>query len=123
MKKLTAFVLALVCLTGATGCARSMNHIIENEPNITGIVKEIYDTSILISVETDGYPYGADCIVSLHAENKDSMTYFDVGDEVVEARQERSSSEGPPSTAHAVRPSIDPKNQGAEQCSAPCGTS
>lgn len=83
MKKLTAFVLALVCLTGATGCARSMNHIIENAPNITGIVKEIYDTSILISVETDGYPYGADCIVSLHAENKDSMTYFDVGDEVV----------------------------------------
>lgn len=83
MKKLTAFALALVCLTGITGCTRSMNHIIENEPNIAGIVKEIHDTSILISVEADGYPYGADCIVSLQVENKDSMTHFDVGDEVV----------------------------------------
>ena len=34
-------------------------------------------------VKTEGYPNGADCRVSLDVENKDSMTHFSVGDEVV----------------------------------------
>ncbi len=82
MKKLMAFVLALVYLMGMVGCSKSMHYIIENEPNITGIVKEVHHNYILIYMETDGYPHGADCTVSLNVENKDSMTHFSVGDEV-----------------------------------------
>lgn len=78
MKKLIAFVLALVCVLGLVGCGnRSMNYIIENEPSITGIVKEANENSILIENETGEY------WVSLNAENKDSMTDFSIGDKVV----------------------------------------
>jgi len=84
MKKLIALVLALVCVLGLVGCNRdSMNYIIEHEPSITGIVEEVHDNYIVIFIETDGYPNGADCKVSLDVENEDSMTHFDVGDEVV----------------------------------------
>ena len=78
MKKLIALVLALVCVLGLVGCNnRSMNYIIENEPSITGIIKETNDNSILIENEDGKY------WVSLNVENKDSMTNFSVGDEVV----------------------------------------
>lgn len=84
MQKLISFVLALVCVIGLVGCnKRSMNYIIENEPSITGIVEEIYDSSIVIYIETDGYPDGASCSVSLDVENTDSYTNVSVGDEVV----------------------------------------
>lgn len=84
MQKLIPFVLALVCVIGLVGCnKRSMNYIIENEPSITGIVEEIYDSSIVIYIETDGYPDGASCSVSLDVENTDSYTNVSVGDEVV----------------------------------------
>ncbi len=78
MKKLIALVLALVCVLGMVGCNnRSMNYIISNEPSITGIIKETNDNSILIENEDGEY------WVSLNVENKDSMTNFSVGDEVV----------------------------------------
>ena len=78
MKKLIALVLALVCVLGLVGCNnRSMNYIIENEPSITGIIKETNDNSILIGNEDGEY------WVSLNVENKDSMTHFSIGDEVV----------------------------------------
>ena len=78
MKKLIALVLALVCVLGLVGCNnRSMNYIIENEPSITGIIKETNDNSILIENEDREY------WVSLNIENKDSMTNFSVGDEAV----------------------------------------
>ena len=83
MKKWMAFVLAAVCLMSIAGCGRTMDYIIANEPSVTGIVEEVHDKYILIHIETDGYPNGADCTVSLDAENKDSMTHFSVGDEVV----------------------------------------
>lgn len=84
MQKLISFVLALVCVIGLAGCnKRSMNYIIENEPSITGLVEEIYDDSIVIYIETDGYPDGASCSVSLDVENTDSYTNVSVGDEVV----------------------------------------
>ena len=54
-----------------------MNYIIENEPNIMGIVKDANDNSILIENEDGEY------WVSLNVENKDSMTQFSIGDEVV----------------------------------------
>ena len=78
MKKLIALVLALVCVLSLVGCNnRSMNYIISNEPSITGIVKETNKYSILIENENGEY------WVSLDVENKDSMTSFSIGDEVV----------------------------------------
>lgn len=84
MKRLIGFILALICLLGLVGCNnRSMNDIIENEPSITGIVEKVRDNSIIIYLETDSYPNGASCKVSLDVENKDSYTSVSVGDEVV----------------------------------------
>ena len=78
MKKLIALVLALVCAFGMVGCNnRSMNYIISNEPSITGIVKETNENAILIENDNDEY------WVSLNVENKDSVTNFNIGDEVV----------------------------------------
>lgn len=78
MKKFAAFVLVLVCILAFAGCNnRSMNYIIGNEPNITGIVKETNENSILIENENGEY------WVSLDVKNKDSMTHFSSGDEVV----------------------------------------
>lgn len=76
MKKL--IVVLLICMLGLVGCNnRSMNYIIANEPNITGIVKEANEQSILIENEKGEY------WVSLDVENEDSMTHFSIGDEVV----------------------------------------
>ena len=78
VKKLIALVLAMVCVLGLVGCNnRSMNYIISNEPSITGIVKETNEDAILI--ENDNGEYW----VSLNVENKDSMTSFNIGDEIV----------------------------------------
>ncbi len=54
-----------------------MDSIIENEPSITGIVNDTNENSILINNEDGEYR------VSLNVENKDSMTHFSIGDEVV----------------------------------------
>ena len=60
------------------GCGKkSMNDIINSEANITGIVKEATENSILIENENGKY------WVSLNVENKDSVTNFNIGDEVV----------------------------------------
>ena len=78
MKKLIALLLSLICLLGLIGCSnKSMNYIIANEPNITGVVKEANEQSILIENEKGEY------WVSLNVENKDSTTHFNLGDEVV----------------------------------------
>ena len=78
MKKQVALLLSLICLLGLIGCSnRSMNYIVANEPNITGVVKEANENAILIENETGEY------WVSLNVENEDSMTHFSIGDEVV----------------------------------------
>ena len=78
MKKPIALFLVLLCLLGLIGCNnRSMNYIVANEPNITGVVKEANENAILIENETGEY------WVSLSVENEDSMTHFSIGDEVV----------------------------------------
>ena len=78
MKKLISFVLILVCLFTFAGCNnQSMNYIIQNEPSITGIVKTITNDAFLMENETGEY------WISLNVENKDSMTHFSTGDEVV----------------------------------------
>ena len=84
MKKLIAMVLALVCVLGLIGCGRTMNDIIENEPNVTGVVEEVHENYIVMYSETaDGYPNGARWSISLNVENKDSYTDIVVGDEIV----------------------------------------
>ena len=78
MRKFVALILVCVCIAGFAGCgSRSMNDIIANEPSITGIVKDVGENAILI--ENDNGEYW----VSRNVENKDSVTDFVVGDEVV----------------------------------------
>lgn len=78
MKKFVMLLLSLICVVSLVGCnSRSMNYIIENKPNITGIVNKAEDNFILIKNEDGEYR------VSLNVENKDSMTRFNIGDEVV----------------------------------------
>lgn len=78
MRKFIALCLALVLTLSIVGCSnRSMDSIIENEPSITGIVNDTNEDSILINNEDGEYR------VSLNVENKDSMTHFSIGDEVV----------------------------------------
>ena len=83
MKKILSLILTLFCVLSLVGCGRSMDDIIKNESSITGVVEEVYNNSILISIQTDAYPYGAYCDVSLDAENKDDMVDFNIGDEVI----------------------------------------
>ena len=84
MKKLIALVLALACVLGLVGCGRTMNDIIENEPNVTGIVEEVHDNYIVMYSEAaEGYPNGSRWSISMNVENKDSYTDIVVGDEIV----------------------------------------
>ena len=84
MKKLIALVFTLVCVLGLVGCGRTMNDIIENEPNVTGVVEEVHENYIVMYAETaDGYPNGTRWSISLNVENKDSYTDIVVGDEIV----------------------------------------
>lgn len=64
MKKILSLILTLFCVLSLVGCGRSMDDIIKNESSITGVVEEVYNNSILISIQTDAYPYGAYCDVS-----------------------------------------------------------
>ena len=84
-KEYIGILLSIVFLLTLIGCNnRSMNYIIENKPSVTGIVEQVYDNSILIYCEQmDGYLSEVRCSVSLNVENEDSMTHFNVGDEVV----------------------------------------
>ncbi len=77
MKNITALFLTMILALTVTGCNRTMNSVIQNEPNITGVVKQTSNDSILIV--SDNMEYS----VSLDVELKDSMTNFNVGDEVV----------------------------------------
>ena len=75
MKRWTALFLTLVCILGLAGCDnRTRNYIIENEPSITGTLEEVRDNAIIIYINTQGYPNGASCKVSLDVENKDRST-------------------------------------------------
>ena len=78
MKKFTAMLLVMAFVISVAGCCnRSMNDIIANEPSITGIVKDVGENAILI--ENDNGEYW----VSRNVENRDSVTVFRIGDEVV----------------------------------------
>ena len=76
MKKRIVFLLVLCCILAGCG-KRTMNDIIANAPSITGIVKDTGEKAILIENGNGEY------WVSLNVENKDSVTSFSIGDEVV----------------------------------------
>ena len=83
MKKGMALLLVLTSLFLLMGCqSRSLNSIIKNEPSIIGEVREVHEGYILIYFEDEGYPNGAECVVSLDVEYKDSVTELSVGDVV-----------------------------------------
>lgn len=84
MKKIIAAALVLICIMGLVGCNRdSMDYIIENEPSLTGIVKEVSENWLLIECEPTAENPWTEYNVSLNVENEDSMTHFVIGDEVV----------------------------------------
>ena len=62
---------------------KNMNDVIENAPNIQGNVTEVREDYMIIHFVTSGYPYGADCKVSLNPVYDDSYTDVSIGDEVV----------------------------------------
>ena len=83
MRKLLAVFMVFVSVISMAGCQkRSLNYIIKHEDHITGVVREVYDNYILIYMEHDGYPGGAECEVPLDVEYPDSVTHFNVGDVV-----------------------------------------
>lgn len=61
----------------------TMNNIY-SEPHFGGVVSEVYEHSILVSInEEEGAYKNSDIIsVSLDVKLKDSMTHFNIGDEV-----------------------------------------
>lgn len=61
----------------------TMNDIY-SEPNFSGVVDKVYDNSILVSVNSEEEIFKtSDTIsVSLNVKLKDSMTHFNIGDEV-----------------------------------------
>lgn len=85
MKKLCTIFIMIICVFILNGCTRSMDFVIENEPSFIGVVKTVNDNSILVNVNEDEEVYSvSDLItVSLDVEYEDSMTHFNVGDEVV----------------------------------------
>ena len=62
---------------------KSMDDVIENAPSIQGNVTEVYDDYMIIHFVTSGYPYGADCTVTLNPVYGDSYTDVLIGDGVV----------------------------------------
>jgi len=79
----------LICLLFAfvllSGCSRPMNmDTVVSEPNFSGIVDEVYEQSILVRVNGDEDEINSSDLmsVSLDVTLKDSMTYFEIGDEV-----------------------------------------
>ena len=78
MNKIVRLCLTILFMFCLIGCGKkSMNDIINSESNIIGIVKETTENSILIENENGKY------WVSLNVENKDSVTNFNIGDEIV----------------------------------------
>lgn len=85
MKKTLLMVSSLLCILCLAGCnTKSMNYIIENKPSVTGIVKEVHESHIIMYSETaEGYPNGSTWSISLDVENTDSYTDIVVGDKIV----------------------------------------
>lgn len=84
MKKMYAFVLALACILSLAGCGRTMNSVIDNEPNFKGVVAEVASDNITVTVNEDDPVYAGhnSVVVSLDVKLKDGLTFYSVGDKV-----------------------------------------
>ncbi|MBQ9942422.1 MAG: hypothetical protein IJP03_05390 [Christensenellaceae bacterium] len=83
MKKILSLLLTVLLLAGLSGCGKSLNAVIKDEPSISGVILEVRDDHILIYIQNAGYPSGAECTVSLHTELADGLySPMAVGDEV-----------------------------------------
>ena len=78
MKKYLLIVLSMISVLGLVGCNnKSLNYIISNESSITGSIKEVNESSILLENESGEY------VVSLNVENSDGIySPIQAGDEV-----------------------------------------
>ncbi|MFU0827385.1 MAG: DUF3221 domain-containing protein [Lachnoclostridium sp.] len=76
-------VLMLILLLAYIFRPMTMNDIYK-EPNFKGIVTEVYEDTILVSVneDEDEFNNSEKISVSLNVKLKDSMTHFSVGDNV-----------------------------------------
>ena len=76
--------LVLICLVLAYFFKPMTMNDIYNEPNFTGVVTEVFDKGITVSVDEgeDELKSSDKISVSLNAKLKDSTTNFDVGDKV-----------------------------------------
>jgi len=86
MKKIMALSMVLCLVFSFTACSKnSMNYIIDNMPSFKGVVTEFCEDEYIV-VDTNAdlkINEKFDIItVSLDVENADSMTDFDIGDEV-----------------------------------------
>lgn len=83
MNKWILYLLLLSILLA--GCAKTLNmNTVVDKPNFSGIVDEVYVQSILVRVNKDEDAIQSSDLmsVSLDVELKDSMTHFEIGDEV-----------------------------------------
>lgn len=103
MKKIFALILALTCVLGLGGCGRSMNDVINNEPNFTGVVAEVTDENIIVNINKDDAIYSnyKVVVVSLDVELNDGLTSYSVGDEVT-VYYDGNIAEGAPAKADTV---------------------
>ena len=62
---------------------KNMNDVIENAPSLQENITEVHEDYMIMYIVTSGYPYGADCSVSLTPVFGDSYTDVSVGDEIV----------------------------------------
>lgn len=74
----------LICLALAYIFKPMTMNDIYSEPNFTGVVTEVFDKAIIVSVDEgeDELKSSDKISVSLDVKLKDSMTHFDVGDKV-----------------------------------------
>ena len=56
MKKLVAFLLAVLCVLPLSACGRDMNWVISNEPSVWGIVEQIGGDTVAIRVTKSDDP-------------------------------------------------------------------
>ena len=86
MKKINIFTIVslIICISALSGCARDINYIVDNEPCVKGVVSQISETYIVISVNEDDELHKSykNIEVSRNDERKDGAFGGEIGDEV-----------------------------------------
>ena len=84
MKKRCVFLLLVILLLAFTGCTKTLNQIIDDEPHFTGTVLKVSEYSILVEAdEGEDILRSGDLIdVSLNIEYEDGKSTYHVGDRV-----------------------------------------